>query len=260
MSYSFQYTVNKNIGKLSWGMTVSPGEKTVCVIVGEWVETKENFFVSGVWDGEFQKGEFHTAEFFCGGGVRLEGEKIIASSSTHERQRLVFMKKDSLVYVSNSVPFLLALTGEKPDVNCDRYEGILCSIIEGLSDYQKEIPLAGGRVMYQIFSSDLIIDEALHTEIRRKQAHRDFVDFDDYYTSMKNVCAKILENGKSEERAHPYDMITTTSSGYDSSGCAAVGYEAGCTQACTFKDGKYDEDSGAEIAEKIGYRDIIKAG
>ena len=260
MSYKFEYSVNKNIGKLSWGMTVRDNCEVVSVVVGEMVETKENFFVSGVWDGDFEKGEFETAELFCGCGVKIAGERILASTSTHERQRLCFMKKENAIYVSNSLPFLLALTDEKLDINCDRYEAILCSIVNGLADYEKDIPLADSKVMHQLFCSDLIIEKDGSYTIKRKDLHRDFVNFDDYYTSMKNVCSEILKNGKDSARTHRLDMITTTSSGYDSSSCAAVVYQIGCDTACTFKDGKYDEDSGADVARQIGYKKIIQAG
>lgn len=40
---------------------------------GTTVECYENFFVSGVWDGEFEKGEFDTALSFHGtGGLLLK--------------------------------------------------------------------------------------------------------------------------------------------------------------------------------------------
>lgn len=259
MSYKFNYFVNKDVGRLSWGMVVEPNKKEINVIVGEMVETTQNFFVSGVWDGDFLLGKFESAEMFCGSGVKLVENKILVSSSTHERQRVCYMEKGQVVYVSNSIPFMLALTKEAFDINCNEYEAILCSVIKGLQDYDKDIPLKSGRVMHQIFSSDLLIDENGTCEVRRKALHRDFIDYNDYYSSMKNVCAKILANGKDENRKNKYDMISTTSSGYDSSSCAAVVHEVGCDIACTFKDGKFDEDSGADIARKLGYKTVVEA-
>lgn len=259
MSYNFEFIVSKNIGKLSWGMIVSPKTEKVRVIVGEQVETTETFFVAGVWDGDFMSGEFETAEMFCGSGAKISEGKILASSSTHERQRICYMNKAGFIYVSNSVPFILALTKESLDVNCNEYEAIFCSIINGLQDYEKDIPLATGKVMHQIFSSDLIIDGEGVCEVRRKALHRDFVNYNDYLSSMKKVCSKILSNGQDLNRVNKLEMIATTSSGYDSSSCAAVVHEIGCDIACTFKDGKYDEDSGASIAKKIGYKTIVEA-
>ena len=260
MSYNFSYIVNEKIGKLSWGMTISSEMKEIKTVVGEMVEITEKFFVSGVWDGEFKEGNFEQAEFFCGCGVKLLDNEILVSTSTHERQRICYMKKEGQIYVSNSLPFLLALTDEKLDVNYHRYEAVLCSIIDGLSEYEKDIPLASGNVMRQLFSADMEIDHALNIEIRRKKVHRDFLNYDDYYSSMKKVCEKILSNGKDVARKNKLEMIATTSSGYDSSSCAAVVYNVGCEYACSLKEGKYDEDTGIHIAQQIGYKKIIEAG
>lgn len=258
MAYQFQYTVHQNLAKLGWGMIITPQNPIVDVHIGTMVEAKEDFFVSGVWDGDFSAGDFHTAEYFCGCGVKRTGDKLVAYTATHERQRICCAEKDGKIYITNSVPFLLALTGDKLDIDCDQYEKILCSVIEGLEDYQKKIPLADGRAMYQLFAGDLTIDKDGNASFARKELHRDFTDYQDYYSAMVNVCKKIRDNGADPARKHAYGMIATTSSGYDSSSCAAVVREVGCEIACTFCEGKYDKDSGADIARQLGYPNILQ--
>lgn len=258
MSYQFNYIYHEKLAKLAWGMVITLGEKIVDVHIGSMVEHCKDFFVSGVWDGPFAEAGFDEAEMFCGCGVKLVEDKIVAYTATHERQRICYMKKQNKVYVTNSIPFLLALTEENLDIDCDQYERILCSVIDGLEDYEKNIPLAGGAVMHQLFSSDLSIDQELNCQIKRKPQHRDFVDFQDYYQSMLQVCEKIRDNGMDPYRKYLYGMVTTASSGYDSSSCAAIVRQIGCDTACTFRNGKYDEDSAVDILKQLGYPNIVE--
>lgn len=61
--------LNKKLPPLAWVATIN-GEITE-LVHGEHVDVKENFFVEGAWNGEFNKGLFANAEWFCGtGGYR----------------------------------------------------------------------------------------------------------------------------------------------------------------------------------------------
>lgn len=61
--------LNKKLPPLAWVASIN-GETTE-LVHGEHVDVKENFFVEGAWSGDFSKGLFVNAEWFCGtGGYR----------------------------------------------------------------------------------------------------------------------------------------------------------------------------------------------
>lgn len=256
-AYYFDYSVHANFPKLGWGLALKENSMKVEVHVGELVEIRENFFVAGVWDGIFQEGNFDKAEFFCGTGVKICEGVLEVCSPSHERERIVYVQNQKGLFISNSIPLVLALSGEKIDINYTKYEQKLSSIINGLKEYIRDIPLSNKAVLHQVFCADIYVKHARALEIVERKKHRDFQNYDDYYNSLINVSMKIRDNGADQNRKHTYGLVSTVSSGYDSSACAAVAYELGGRVACTFSGGKYDEDSGVPVAKQIGFQDVI---
>lgn len=258
--FTFKYIVHENLAKLGWCMKMEKGNSEILVHTGTYVENLPEWFVSGVWDSDFSEADFENTGYLCGTAVKNFGDKITVYSPTHERQRFCYFQTGDALYFSNSIPLLLAVSGEKFDVNCDQYEKILCAILSGTKDYDQRIPLANGKVMYQIFCADITVDEDHNLSYKRKAKHRDFVDFEDYYNTIIGMCERIRDNGMDKNRNHRYSLATTASSGYDSSACAAVAKKVGCDTLMTFKGGYYDEDSAVDIAKQLGYTHIIERG
>lgn len=258
-TYKFQYFVHQRLPKLGWGMCVHGDSEIVDVHVGTQVETNDSFFVAGVWDGNFLDGMFDQADFLCGSGAKIckSGEIKICTAS-HERERVVFIKRDQECWFANSIPLLLALAGERVDIENDQYEKQLCSILNGLEEYSKTLPLANGSKFHQIFCADIMIDMKGKIHVKEREKHSEFKNFDDYYISLLTVCKEIKKNASHEQRKHKYNFVTTVSSGYDSSACAAIAREMGCDIACTFTGGGYEEDSGVDVARQLGYSNIIE--
>lgn len=258
--FEFKYKIHEKLAKLGWCMRVEKGNTCITVDAGSYVETYPEWFVSGVWDGDFTKADFDGCDYLCATAVKISENKVTVYSPTHERQRFCYIQLDDTMYFSNSIPLLLSVSGKRLDVNCDQYEKILCAILEGTKNYSREIPLADNKVMYQIFCADITVDTDLNITYTRKKRHRDFIDFDDYYNTLVVMCERIRDNGCATERKHKYALATTASSGYDSSTCAAIAKSVGCDTLFTFKGGYYDEDSAVDIAKQLGYGTIIERG
>lgn len=70
---------------------------------------------------------------------------------------------------------------------------------------------------------------------------------------------RFKDNVIDDIRKTKYGMITTISKGYDAPACAALVKEIGCNEAITFnKPEKYENDSGKDIAKKLGYATVIE--
>lgn len=257
---NFKYIKHKKLPKLGWCMKIEKDHPEVVVHVGDYVETRQDWFVSGVWDGNFSDADFKNADFLCATAVKKAGNMVTVYSPTHERQRFCYIKDDNMMMFSNSIPLLLAVSGESVDVNCDQYEKILCAILSGTKEYNQEIILANGKKMYQIFCADISVDDNLHMTYTRKPRHRDFVDFNDYYNTLIEMCERVRDNASDVNRKQKYALATTASSGYDSSTCAAIAKKVGCDTLLTFKGGNYDQDSAVDIGKQLGYTDIVERG
>lgn len=67
----FGYNINKSIPPGAWCAIIVKGKDIVSVEIGSSVEHTTEFFVQGVWDGEYSEGDFINAHFSCctGGSV-----------------------------------------------------------------------------------------------------------------------------------------------------------------------------------------------
>ncbi len=64
-----KYFNNKKLPKLAWCAISKRNSKEIKVHHGNGVETHENFFVEGAWDGVFCSAGFCDSTFFMGSGA-----------------------------------------------------------------------------------------------------------------------------------------------------------------------------------------------
>ena len=252
------YYSNEKIAPLSWCAFVNG--KTVHVCCGNAVETRDEFFVEGAWDGSFSAAGFPYAEWFCGSGGRVDKDKIIFSTPTHVTSALYTIKDYWGGYwVSNSLYLLMALTGFSYDPQYKEYEKDFNSILEGIKHYKKSIfTNPPGDIQINYFRNIEVTDDGtVIVSIKDSVAH--FNDFQDYVMRLNGSIKHLVENAKDPNRKQQYGIVTTISKGYDAPCCAVIAKNAGCDTAVTFKaEGKYAKDSGVEIARELGYTKIVE--
>src|SRR5690242_6114556 len=98
--------------KLAWVATVDRVQGIVTLDHGPLVELRQTFWVEGVWNGSFQHGDFGTTEcmFGTGGIVAEDSIRFVTSAATVDY--LYYAETGDHVAVSNSLPLLLASTGD----------------------------------------------------------------------------------------------------------------------------------------------------
>ena len=70
----FNYELYEQFPPLAWLMCLKSGEDCVTVKHGAGVECTDDFFVSGVWAGDFSAGRFDDTAFSCSSGARMNNE------------------------------------------------------------------------------------------------------------------------------------------------------------------------------------------
>ena len=87
----FVYSIKSSLPPLSWLAKVEKSSDIIQVIAGESVEIFDDFFVSGVWDGDFETGDFDNCNFACCTGARLNGEKVSFLTPHHINACVFFL-------------------------------------------------------------------------------------------------------------------------------------------------------------------------
>ncbi|MBU5294117.1 hypothetical protein FYJ27_11640 [Anaerosalibacter bizertensis] len=255
---NFIYHIYNELPKLSWCAILEKDKEDIDIYCGLWVETFDDFFVEGSWDDKFEKGNFNESTFFMGSGAKIDNDKIIFSTPNHTLERLHIIRDNDKIFVSNSLAFVLEAANKKLDIEYIGYEKDFASILKGINDYKSKIPLEDGRYVELYYYCNIVCNNKLNIKKEKKNQRKDFINFDDYYSSLKNCLKMLKENSNCAKRKVRYGVVTTISKGYDSSACAALGKEIGCNTAVTLnRPKKYEKDDGTDIAKMLGYENII---
>lgn len=72
----FSYNINNSIPAGAWCAGIERGNDIISVEIGSAVEYTTDFFVQGVWDGEYSDGNFFNAHFACCSGGSVKNCKL----------------------------------------------------------------------------------------------------------------------------------------------------------------------------------------
>ena len=256
---NLKYIENKQLPPLAWCAVISKKSETVEVTAGCMVECMENGFVSGVWDGDFQKLDLeNTLYLCCSGGYIYERGGVKFTTPTHPQESIFAIKVCDRLFVSNSLPFVLTMANERLDANYYNYEYDLCSSILGYEKFVKRSPLYSGNKLQIFRCARVSVDRNLNTSEEEQRPIFPMDDFKQYKASVLGVLRRIVENGQSPTRKHQYGLISTISRGYDASATSALVKEVGCnTTLSLIAPVKYLSDDGRDIARIMGYENIL---
>jgi hypothetical protein len=242
---------------LAWLATCRRDMATVEVTHGSGVETHPDWFAEAVWDGDYRDGDFDQTDLVFGSGGRARSGGLTFVSSGTTVDRLHSLEVNGCVWVSNSLACLLAGTQASVSPSYRHYFEDFETIIHGFANYRREIATNVGPVRLT-YHANLLWQDGRVVEKPKPYPKRDFSTFALYRDFLEASLDRLAQNMRSHERTHPYEMLATVSSGYDSPAVAAVARRAGLRQTLSFSRARDTRpDSGAEIARRLGLEPIV---
>jgi hypothetical protein len=243
--------------RLAWAARVAPGDPVVRVLHGPWVETRDDGFVEGAWDAPFAEWDFAASENFGGSGAMVVPDGVLFASPANMYERLHAVRNAEALFVSNSLAFVLALSGERLDPSHRHYYLELLDHYRcGIRVKEKSLRLAGGRTVTLHDCCNLLVGRDARTTRHEKRWGPGPATYDDYAALLHGTVAALVANASDGARRHPYRPLAMVSQGYDSTAVAAIARAAGCREAVTFlrshSEHGYVDDSGEAVAEALG--------
>jgi hypothetical protein len=231
----FEFMPVESLPQLSWFARLVTGSETVVVHHGSMVETSEESFFEGAWDGPFEDRQFHRAATFVGSGGILTEKGLLFASSTNLAERLYSVRLDHCLCVSNSHVFLLAQLDDEPDPTiADYYFDFLESFRRGPASKPQSIKTRQGRRIQLHPYCNLLIRKNLALEYCPKRGHEAPRNYAEYHRLLGDTLECVIANAAHPDRLHSYQPVTAISEGYDSVAIAALAVQAGCRRAVTF--------------------------
>ena len=235
---------------LSWLARCRPGDEVVDVIHGTHVEAAPDWFCEAVWDGAYESGDFDRTDIVFGSGGRARDGGITFVSSGATVDRIQTMESGEEVWVSNSLPCLLAISGGQLDPAYPHYFRDFSSIRLGLSRYASQVATNRGVIRLTYFNNVVWDGQRLRT-LAKPNPSRDFGTFERYRDFLEATLQRVGRNLTASVRQYPYRFLGTISSGYDSPAVAVLARQAGLEDVISFDGADAGEsDSGQEIATR----------
>ncbi len=243
--------------RLAWVAAIRRNEDTVQVLHGPWVETREDRFFEGAWDGPFPDGAFDDALALMGSGGRIDGDRIVFAGPSHKMDRIQSLLAGETLYVSNSFPLLLARTGEELDLSYPNYFfDYLRYFRAGIRITVKPVRLRSGNHVYLHDYCNLAVKRSLAVERLEKRIPPPPSCYQDYADFLQGTARQVSANATDPARQRIFRPVAAISRGYDSVAVAALASRANCRRSVTFRHSRTGngslEDSGAQIAAHLG--------
>ena len=248
----------KELPKLSWCAQIKKGDKSLKVYHGPWIETNEKCFFEGAWSGDFIENGFISATTFTGTGGSVTDKGFFFASPTNTLMPIYYYKENTYFIISNSLSFLLEVSGENLDMQYLDYDFDMISIMDGLKKCKKKIPISNKHYINICYFINLFIDKNLKIKILKKRCLPKFDNFTEYFNTIIEESRLLVNNAAHQLRKIIYNPIATISTGYDSPACSVIAKMVGCKEAITYTKAravfKNRTDSGKKIGEIIGLK------
>jgi hypothetical protein len=254
--FKMEFQEVSKLPELSWVAKV--GSNKVLVWHGAAVERCSSGFVEGVWDAEFFVDGFLDAAVLVGSGGRLVDHDVVFGTATHPLSPLFAVRHARSIYVSNSLALLLVRSGEQLSAYYRYYVLDELRHQDDPDAAHSRVPLASGREAIRFLKTNLRITQDLRLTTSAKSPLPPVATYDQYRSFLAETLKRLFENGACSGRRQAFRPVVSISSGYDSTACAVLAREAGCSEAITFSFGRtgndrsVSPDSGLDTARRLG--------
>lgn len=248
--------VQPGLPPLAWLVDLSDAAPRL--ICGAGVEVSGNRFFEGCWAGEFEDWSFDKVEDVFGSGGKIsEGEALLVTP-LHTLDALYVLERGGRFMVANSLAFLTeAARLELPfDPGIG---GRFASVKAGIDAYERVIFRSPDWILHRIVRENIAIRGPEMRLLPKPSAHADrFSDYRSYRDLLLDTLERVRRNGTSPSRKVRYSLLSTCSSGYDSTACTALAAALGCREALTLRTGGGVNvpDSGREAVKALGMEAI----
>jgi hypothetical protein len=250
--------------KLAWLADLERATLVTNVLHGPSVEVGDGFVVEGCWNGPFEKGRVDDAETVVGSGIVDRPDAIVFVPPSNTLDSLFLVERPHRLFVSNSLPLILARCEERLTPDCD-YAAVHDSIADGIDRYVPDIRTDKGDVR-RLMVRNLVV-RTTGWDLADKPLPPHFESFGQYADYLERTYGELVANIRDPARRQRIAIFSTQSRGYDTTAVNAIAAKHGldkvftCTTArdrTAFVDHERDtgNDDGTQIGNALGFECI----
>lgn len=257
---------------MSWCASVGR-DGVVRVWHGQGVETRSDRFLEGAWDGDFEAFDFDGAMSVAGSGAVLRDGVCVFAAPFHPLEKIFVLQGERETLLSNSLVFLLEQADDGLDSAHPTYFFDLVRMVRrGITRQPTAtLPTARGRRVEIYVACRLWIDADLRLQCRPMPLGHPPTNYAEYFELLRGTAERIVRNAADPARKRTYQSVAACSRGYDSTACAAIASQVGCTRGYSFaRSGSpnrhpllgmtkpFEDDSGEESLRALGIEATVR--
>lgn len=251
VSPALDYRPEPSWPPLAWIARCVAGQDAIRIRHGRQVETRPEWFCEAIWDDDFRSGDFDQTDIAFGSGARCRDAQVTFVSSASTVDRLHVLRRRNEVLISNSLPCLLAVANVAIPPGAENWLELFVSIKHGIDKYRKDLPTTAGERIELVYYRNLRWTGSELLEVEKPPKSRDFSTFDRYFDFLLDSVRRLSLNLSDASRRHPYQMLGTLSSGYDSSTATVICHRFGLERAIASRQAR--GDGGADDGQVLGH-------
>ena len=253
----FEYVPVPSWPALAWLAQCRRAHNVVTVFHGSGVEVTGEWFAEAAWAGDFDAGDFDRTDVVAGSGGRVRGDELVFVSSASTVDRLQSLERPDGAWVSNSLTCLVAASDAHIDESSGRYFWLFRTIVGGMKKYRRLFPTSAGPVTLTYFDN-LVWDGTRLITRSKPGLGRDFSTYERYHDFLHSSMVSMAANASAPARHKRFGLLSTASSGYDSSTVTVLAKQAGATQVLCFDQARRGlDDSGEPLARTLGLEPVV---
>lgn len=222
--------------KLAWHATWSRTGKTVTLYHGADVEVRHDRAFEGVWDGDFENGEFQRSSVFSGTGIIVRESGVVLVPAAMPQRGYIFVSSAAAdeQHASNSLLCWLQQTHNKLRSDyADYYADITQIARKGWTVHLPHLTLANEQQVGVVFLGAWSISGESQRRLPVQKGPTFESNFDAYKTHLQITLRRLLMNAQDPKRITSLKPIVPLSTGFDSCGVAAIAKELGVKESYT---------------------------
>jgi hypothetical protein len=251
----FTFEEIPSLPNLAWCIEAKRERAFITVRHGSGVDCNTDFFYEGCWNGNLSATGLLDAYVCAASGAVIKDGTLFIVSPSNTMARIYAISSEHEIWISNSMAFVVAASGQAMASDYLFYQEDISSIIEGLDKAIKNIPLQDGAQINLYSHCNILLSEEFQLIATGKKPCPVFSSFDEYRSFLSNSLKSVLENASSTKRSFQFKPLVSISRGYDSVTCATLAKQAGCQDAFSVFDpesAEPDADNGAGLAKHLG--------
>jgi len=247
----FEFILSDRLPIMAWLACVRRQSERINVWHGSHVSRGDGVFWEGINPTPREPAAVIRHHFPLSSGGVIDGNQLVFFTPGHVLERLFCIRDSESLWVSNSLPLVLAASGSELSKRYVAYP----AEFELITSHDRCFPLQGTKELRVFYNCNIRVHDDLQYEVEPRVTNYNFSTYQNYVGSLQKFIEEMLTaNGKGENRS--YLPLSTLSRGYDSTAITVLARKFGVSEALSIKEARIYGPNSENVTDTADFLGI----